>query len=200
MADVDDDAPSSLKLVPERGVMKTKLETALIAGAAAALICLPSCKSSDSVKEEAGPGKAPGESAAASEQKPADRTTAPDPLTLSIMRAKLMHAHVLLEAVTLKDFPRIEQNAAALKALSEESDWHVHATLSYRIFSEQFQEVTDAMEKHAQQRDVEAVARDYAQMTAACFDCHGYLRREGLIKDLPGAISQRPTRRRALGG
>ena len=106
-----------------------------------------------------------------------------------VMEAKLTHTHALLEGIAIADFLQIEQNAEALTWLSQQSDFQVHETVAYGVFSDQFRQITATMAEHARQQDLDAISVDYIQMTAKCMDCHAYLRREGLVRELPGAVS-----------
>lgn len=106
-----------------------------------------------------------------------------------VMQAKLVHAHAILDAVTTGNMASVEQHAEALTALSRESDWQVHTTMAYGVFSDQFRQVSGDLAAHARAGSASAVTADYARLTAACMECHDYLRREGLLKDLPGVIS-----------
>jgi hypothetical protein len=107
----------------------------------------------------------------------------------NIMQAKLAYSTGLLESIALEDFSRIEYNAIELHWLSRQSDWDVHDTVSYGIFSGKFQEVMEAIADSAARHDIDAAAAGYRRMTASCLDCHAYLRKEGLVKDLPGVVT-----------
>jgi hypothetical protein len=106
-----------------------------------------------------------------------------------VMQAKLVHAQSLLEGIAIQDFIQIEHHARALAWLSQRSDWRVHTTEAYTVFSQQFRDIALTLAEDARQLDEDAVATDYVQLVHSCLTCHAYLRREGLIKDLPGAVT-----------
>lgn len=116
-------------------------------------------------------------------------TSPDDPRLRHVMQAKLIHAHDLMESIALGDFPRMEKNAADLHALSRQSDWFVHDTAAYTAFSERFQGAAGRIMDLARGHDLEAVSEAYIDLNASCIDCHAYLRREGLVKDLPGIVT-----------
>jgi hypothetical protein len=108
-----------------------------------------------------------------------------------IMTEKLVHTHALLEAISLQHFARIERHADALTEISLRSDWEVHSTMAYEVFSEQFRGVTRDLAAHARAEDDAAISSDYVRLVQSCLECHGYLRREGLI-DTPGRVTMQP--------
>jgi hypothetical protein len=106
-----------------------------------------------------------------------------------IMHAKLGYTHALLDAVAMRDFFQVEANAMALVDLSNESDWQVHDTVYYRIFSERFREAAEDVAMQARGNDIDAVSRAYVRLTMSCVDCHSYLRKENLTKDMPVRVT-----------
>lgn len=106
-----------------------------------------------------------------------------------VMRAKLVHSRAMYDAIILEDFDRIAVEASGLTWLSQRSDWQVHETVAYAAFSDEFRDATEAIARSARAEDLDAVLNSYATMTDVCMRCHQYLRREGLYRDMPGAIS-----------
>ncbi|MHC5023592.1 MAG: hypothetical protein ACYTGG_06730 [Planctomycetota bacterium] len=107
----------------------------------------------------------------------------------NVMQAKLVYVNSLLESIALEDFNRIEYNAMELAWLSRQSDWQVHDTVAYSAFSHRFQTLASEIAADAGDGDIQAVAASYREMSAACLDCHAYLRKEGLVKDIPGVVT-----------
>ncbi|MHC5114366.1 MAG: hypothetical protein ACYTGP_08060 [Planctomycetota bacterium] len=106
-----------------------------------------------------------------------------------VMVAKLAHAKALLEGIALEDFEQIEANALALSRLSEEAGWRVHTTPAYGVHSDAFRVITDSIVTHARGENLFGVLEDYVLMTRACVACHGYMRNEGLYREVPGKVS-----------
>ena len=130
------------------------------------------------------------ESGPQGEVEPGEAHVAPAETTMhDIMQAKLSHTHALLEGIALQNYHQIELNSMALTALSEESDWQVHDTLTYGVLSDEFRGITGNLMKAAREQDGGAVRDDYVRMIQSCMKCHTYLREEGLWRDLPGAVS-----------
>jgi len=106
-----------------------------------------------------------------------------------VMQTKLLHSRMLMEAIALEDFDDIVFNADELAALSRATEWMVHTTDHYVVFSERFREAVEGLSAAATSNDIDRVATQYIAVSASCLDCHSYLRREGLVRDLPGVIS-----------
>ena len=98
-----------------------------------------------------------------------------DPLK-TIMQWKLEYAHNLLQALILEDFEAMDRNSKRLQRLSEASNWNVIRTHEYTRHSSEFRRAVDALERAAQEKDLDAAALAYAEMTFKCVQCHKYVR------------------------
>ncbi len=98
-----------------------------------------------------------------------------DPLE-TIMQRKLEYAHNLLHALILEDFDAMDRNAERLQRLSEASNWNVLRTHEYTRHSSEFRRTVDALRKAAQEKDLDAAALAYVEMTLKCVQCHTYVR------------------------
>jgi hypothetical protein len=98
-----------------------------------------------------------------------------DPLE-TIMQWKLEYAHNLLRALILEDFEAMDRNSKRLQRLSEASNWNVIRTHEYTRHSSEFRRAVDALERAAQEKDLDAAALAYAEMTFKCVQCHKYVR------------------------
>ncbi len=105
------------------------------------------------------------------------------------MRSKLAHSQAILEGLAMGDMAQIETNALALKRISQGGEWLTQDSPAYFAFSSEFRKVCDDLYSHAQTKNLQAVASDYAHLTNSCVACHEYLRREREVKDIPGRIS-----------
>ncbi len=111
-----------------------------------------------------------------------------------MMRAKLAHAQAVLEGVAVNDMDQVETNANALHTLSSMSDFQVHRTMEYNLYSEDFRFAAREMARHAQEKKLHAATMDYVSLTLACVKCHDYMAQAGLVKiDLREALAARPT-------
>ena len=98
-----------------------------------------------------------------------------DPLE-TIMLRKLEYTHNILQALMLENFDAIERNSERLRQLSEASNWNVIRTHEYTRHSSEFSRAVDALKKAAQEKDLDATALAYVEMTLKCVQCHKYVR------------------------
>ncbi len=98
-----------------------------------------------------------------------------DPLE-RIMLRKLEYAHNVFQALILEDFDAMDRNSERLQRLSEASNWTVIRTHEYTRHSSEFRRTVDALKKAAQEKDLDAAALAYAEMTLKCVQCHKYVR------------------------
>jgi hypothetical protein len=98
-----------------------------------------------------------------------------DPLE-TIMQLKLEYAHNLLQALILEDFEAMDRNSKRLQRLSEASNWNVIRTHEYTRHSSEFRLAVDALERAAQEKDLDAAALAYVEMTLKCLQCHKFVR------------------------
>lgn len=114
----------------------------------------------------------------------------PEPRDMSdVMHAKLAYIQAVVEGIAVGNLGQVERNAQMLTALSERSSWMVHDTVTYITMSEQFREIARDLERHAAARDVDRTVDSYSAMVQSCVACHDYLRRERLIRPMPGEVT-----------
>lgn len=123
-------------------------------------------------------------------QAPAAHATAARPGIEGVMHEKLDRAQALVAGIARADFPSIEANAMQLYVISEDAEFLVHDTVTYRVFSGQFRDIARRMADDARAEDLDAVTTGYQQLIDTCVGCHEYLRQERLIRDFPGKVSQ----------
>ena len=108
-----------------------------------------------------------------------------------MMRAKLAHAQAVLEGVAVNDMDQVETNANALHTLSSKSDWQVHRTMEYNLYSEDFRFAAKELARHAREKKLHAATMDYVSLTLSCVKCHDYMAQAGFVRriDLRDALS-----------
>jgi hypothetical protein len=93
-----------------------------------------------------------------------------------LMQRKRDLAHMLLDAIVLEEFNRIDKCADALIRLSEAAEWQVIQTPRYLQYSGDFQEAAEKLGKNARARNLDGSAFAYMSMTLSCVRCHEYIR------------------------
>jgi len=94
------------------------------------------------------------------------------------MQRKLSHAQKLLEGLALADFDKIAKGADDLRLCALEASWMSVATPKYKLFSNDFVRDLDGMKKAAKDKNVDAAALAYVDMTLTCVKCHQHVREE----------------------
>jgi cytochrome c556 len=96
-----------------------------------------------------------------------------------LMRDKLTQMNRILEGITLGRFDQIEESAKTLGMISSATSWHVaEQTPRYKRLSKNFQEQAADLERHAREKNEDAVTLDLIRMNVTCTDCHQHMRGE----------------------
>ena len=102
------------------------------------------------------------------------------------MRKKLELSQGVLKGLTTEDYDLIVQNAKDMRALSEDSQWRVSPNINYLRLSNEFQALTDELQKKASAKNLDGAALAYVEITLNCVKCHKLVREEKLVlRDLP---------------
>ena len=94
----------------------------------------------------------------------------------ALMKLKLKHSQNILEGVAVEDFDLIAKNSQQLSLLAQDVNWRVFQTPEYRHHSADFQRIADNLTKAAKDRNGDAAALAYVQLTMSCVNCHKYVR------------------------
>jgi predicted glycosyl hydrolase (DUF1957 family) len=92
------------------------------------------------------------------------------------MQAKLEHAEKLLEGLTTEDYDLLVKESQALVLLSQSADWQVLQTADYAAESSEFRRAADGLKKAAKEKNLDAAALRYVDLTLKCVHCHKYVR------------------------
>ncbi len=105
-----------------------------------------------------------------------------NPRVSRLMRQKLSHSQKVLEGVATGDCKMIADNAEELIAISKEAEWRVLKTPSYEIHSDDFRRAAEDLVKTAKNRNLDATAINYVDLTLTCVKCHKYVREERMVR------------------
>ncbi len=103
-----------------------------------------------------------------------------------VMQAKTAWASSLLEAISTRDYERIQSNSEALRTLSLDAGFIAQDTLAYRTLAEEFRQEVTLLADRAKARDQSGIENSYHRVTAACFRCHEYVNSERYFSSMPG--------------
>ena len=108
------------------------------------------------------------------------KTAADDPpkKVSDLMRKKLQNSQKVLEGIAVNDFKMISKHADELIDLSKQVEWKVLKTPQYEIHSNEFRRSAETLIKNAKDKNLDAAALTYVEMTLTCVRCHKYVREE----------------------
>lgn len=99
----------------------------------------------------------------------------------NFMEAKLRHSQKLLAALATEDYDQMIAQAQNLKLMSLESTWNILQTEDYIQHSADFRRRADSLTKAAKQKNLDAAALAYVQLTLNCIECHKHVRDVGNV-------------------
>lgn len=92
------------------------------------------------------------------------------------MQLKLQHAQDLFEGLAREDFDQMAKESQELSLLSQAARWNVLQTEEYLQQSGEFRRTADALTKAAKEKDLDAAAIRYVELSMKCVHCHKYVR------------------------
>jgi len=96
------------------------------------------------------------------------------------MRAKLDHSSEVLEGLSLADFEKIRRGGQLLALASQASSWQVLQSEEYARQSVAFRRACERLERAATEKNLDAAALAWMDVTMKCVQCHRY------VRDQPG--------------
>jgi len=93
-----------------------------------------------------------------------------------LMVEKLSHAHRLFEGIATRNFTKITPSAEELIRLSKTAEWYAMRTPRYEVHSNEFRRAAEKIVKKAKEKDLDAVAMSFGELTMSCVRCHDYVR------------------------
>lgn len=101
----------------------------------------------------------------------------PQPNEVSdLMALKMQRAERVLEALALADFDTLAKESQGLSLLSQEAAFKVLMTPEYVQQSIEFRRSANALTKAAKDKNIDAAALAYVEMTMKCVSCHKHVR------------------------
>jgi hypothetical protein len=99
-----------------------------------------------------------------------------------LMKKKLQHSQKVLEGVVTNDFKLISKHAEELIDISKQAEWRAIKSKRYELHSDEFRRDADKLIKNAKEKNTDAAALTYVEMTLTCVRCHKYVREEGMAR------------------
>jgi hypothetical protein len=99
-----------------------------------------------------------------------------------LMHKKLVGSQKILEGITLNDFKTIMRNADDLIDISKQTEWRVLKTPQYEVHSNEFRRNAENLIKNSKDKNLDAAALSYVELTLTCVRCHKYVREERMVR------------------
>jgi hypothetical protein len=93
-----------------------------------------------------------------------------------LMHKKLAASQGVLEGIALNDFKKIGAQADELIAVSKQVEWKVIKTPKYELYSNDFRRTAENLGQSAKDKNIDAAALHYVELTLTCVKCHKYVR------------------------
>ena len=101
-----------------------------------------------------------------------------EPKKLTVMQRKLLHSQAVLEGLAKKDFAKIDAGADGLLECLKDVTWKINETEKYLAHTKDFLTRVEGLKKAAKDKNIDAAALSYVDMTLTCVRCHQHLRGE----------------------
>jgi hypothetical protein len=95
-----------------------------------------------------------------------------------LMLKKLASSQKVLEGLALNDFKKIGRHAEELIDISNQAEWRVLKTPQYELNSNEFRRIAERLVNNAKDRNLDAAALSYVELTLTCVRCHKHVREE----------------------
>src|SRR5262249_17561296 len=99
-----------------------------------------------------------------------------DKSTAALMKKKLTASQKVLEGLAVNDFEMIIQNADELHDISKQAAFKTLRTPRYEVYAEDFQRSAEKLSKAAKDKNLDAAAGAYVDLTLNCVKCHQHVR------------------------
>jgi len=96
----------------------------------------------------------------------------------AFMQGKLESNKKIVHGLTTKNYPMIKEGAQDVTALVKGQHWFVLDTPEYKSYSQDMSNIALKLEKAADDKNLEAAALRYFDLTVSCIDCHQYIEKQ----------------------
>lgn len=100
-----------------------------------------------------------------------------------VMREKLSHSQVILEAVVTSNWAELQKESLALRRATTDPAWTVLTTSDYAGQTAGFVRALDDLIDAAHRHDLEAAPLAYVSLTLSCVQCHRFVARQRMAHE-----------------
>lgn len=99
-----------------------------------------------------------------------------------LMQRKLLQSQKVLEGIATGNFDMIAKHSEQLHDISKQAEWRVIKSARYEMYSNEFQRTTEALIKNAKDKNLDAAALSYMELTLNCVKCHKHVREVRMVR------------------
>ena len=99
-----------------------------------------------------------------------------------LMHRKLENSQKVLEGLALNDFKKIGRHADELIDISKQAEWRVLKTRQYEVYGNEFRRIAERLVNDARDKNLDAAALSYVELTLTCVRCHKHVREERMTR------------------
>ncbi len=107
---------------------------------------------------------------------PALHSQGQDKTLADLMQRKLKFSQTILEGVAVNDFAKITDGARELIEVSKAAEWRAIKTPRYELHTNEFRRNAETLIQAAKDKNIDAAALAYVDLTLTCVKCHKYTR------------------------
>ena len=100
-------------------------------------------------------------------------------LRKEFMRGKLLSNQKVVEGLSLKNFALVREGAQGVTSLVKGQHWFVLDTPEYKEHTKAMEDSANQLIRAANEKNIDADALRYFDLTLRCIDCHRYLETVG---------------------
>jgi hypothetical protein len=116
----------------------------------------------------------------------ADKKAAPEGKKADeLMQRKLRESQKVLEGIAVANYDDIANHAQELIEISRAAGFRAIKTPRYEVYSREFQQNAEALVKNANDKNIDAAALSYVELTLTCVKCHKYVREQKMVQIEP---------------
>ena len=117
----------------------------------------------------------------ADDKKPQPKEKA-EPKKPTLMQRKLGFSQRVLEGLALNDFDKIRTGGDGLLECAKDATWKINETEKYLLYTNEFMRRAESLKKAAKDKNIDAAALAYVDLTLTCVRCHQHLREERISR------------------
>lgn len=111
-----------------------------------------------------------------SESMTAQKSPTEKSITVDAMELKLEASKKILEGIVREDYESVAKQSLRLYQLSQSASWKWRQSDDFQLFTGVYRRSSEKLAEAAVEKNLDAIALEYHQLTSSCVNCHRYMR------------------------